>query len=97
MLERMSWVEFVEWMAFYQMEPFGEMRADLRSGIIASTFANCHRDPDKQREPFKASDFMPQFDRKPETRTQDPRSMHQFLMMLKGAQDLKKKRAQGIR
>lgn len=29
--------EFVEWMEFYQMEPFGSARGDMQAGIIAST------------------------------------------------------------
>lgn len=44
-------------MAYYQLEPFGEERDDLRSGIIASTIANANRG--KGQKPFKPSDFMP--------------------------------------
>jgi len=44
-------------MAFYQLEPFGDMRADLRSGVIASTFANANRA--KHARAFSPEDFMP--------------------------------------
>lgn len=57
--------EFAEWMAFDRICPFGDERADLRAGIIASTIANCAAFGKKRT--FKPSDFMPEFDRKPKT------------------------------
>ena len=53
-------VEFAGWMAFYAIEPWGESRADLRMGILASVQANIWRGKDSQ--PFGASDFIPDFD-----------------------------------
>ena len=49
--------ELTEWMAFYQLEPFGDFRSDLRSAIVAATFANAHRTT--QAPPFTPEDFMP--------------------------------------
>ena len=49
--------ELTEWMAFYQLEPFGDMRGDYRSGVVASTFANAHRA--EGVKPFTPEDFMP--------------------------------------
>lgn len=48
--------QFAEWYAFYQIEPFGEERADLRSGIISATLANVYRSEGK---PYLPLDFMP--------------------------------------
>lgn len=48
-------------MVYYELEPFGEERADLRAGIVASTVANVNRDAKKQKKPFAAQDFMPKF------------------------------------
>lgn len=48
----------MEWMAYYTIEPFGEARADLRAGVIASLLANIHRDDKQQREPFEPGDFF---------------------------------------
>lgn len=56
--EKISAEEFAEWVAYFSAEPWGEERADLRSGIIAATVANCHAQGRKQ---FKAEDFMPSF------------------------------------
>jgi hypothetical protein len=63
MLERMSWQEFLEWQEYYGLEPFGEERADLRSGIVASVLANVNRDPKKRSKPFEPTDFMPYYEK----------------------------------
>ena len=49
--------EFTEWQIYEAIEPFGEQRADLRSGIIAATIANVNRG--KGQKAFSATDFMP--------------------------------------
>ena len=72
---------FAEWMAFYQIEPFGEERADLRSAIIASVIANANRDPKVQRQPFTVEDFMPQFDGEREKHRQTPEEQIAILRM----------------
>lgn len=53
-----------EWMALYEIDPWGEQRADLRSGIVASTLANIHRDPKRRASAYKPEDFMPYVERK---------------------------------
>lgn len=52
--------EFAEWMAAYSVEPWGEERADLRAGIIASTTANV-----TAGNKTKPGDFMPDFHSEP--------------------------------
>jgi hypothetical protein len=87
----MSSREFAEWMAYYELEPFGEERADLRSAIVASTVANAHRDPKRRRKPFRPLDFMPRFD---ETkRPKGVESMLNFVEMFNtalGGRDLRR-------
>lgn len=34
---------------------------DLGFGIVASTVANCHRNPKKRRKPYEPADFMPKY------------------------------------
>jgi len=46
--------EFEEWIAFYSFEPWGDERADIRSGVIASTVANVHLGGG-----YSPTDFMP--------------------------------------
>lgn len=58
---RMSSRELAEWMAYDRIEPFGDERADLRSAIVASTFANIHA---RKGKSFAPVDFMP-FTEKP--------------------------------
>lgn len=61
MLCRISSRELTEWMAYCKLEPFGEERSDLRSGIIAATVANSTRSKDARE--YKPQDFMPKFER----------------------------------
>ena len=59
LLAEMDSAELTEWMAYDQVEPFGEWRADLRAGIVASTIANALRG--RGSRPFRPEDFIPQF------------------------------------
>lgn len=59
MLHELRPSELGLWAALWRIEPWGEERADLRSGITASLLANIHRDTKKRPEPFTAEDFMP--------------------------------------
>lgn len=52
--------EFAHWVAYYRIDPFGDERADLRAGIIASTVANVHAT--KKSQQLKPADFMPDFE-----------------------------------
>lgn len=63
-LDEISWEQFQEWMYYKQIEPFGEERADVRSGVaaagIASIVAAAAGVPGGKIK-FKPMDFMPQF------------------------------------
>jgi uncharacterized protein DUF4035 len=48
--------ELAEWALLYRDSPFGEFRADLRSGIVASVVARTQGNTNA-----KPSDFMPYF------------------------------------
>lgn len=61
LLARIDSRELTEWMAYYQIEPFGPERDDLNAGIIASTIANVNRG--KKRKPYRPDDFVPRYDR----------------------------------
>lgn len=60
--------EWALWQAAYRESPWGEERADLGVGIIASTLANCHRAKDAKT--FRPVDFMPYA--QPDTDAQQP-------------------------
>ncbi len=51
--------EFAEWMAYYQIEPFGEMVADIRHGLACALLANVNRDRRTQPTPYVPEDFIP--------------------------------------
>lgn len=51
--------EFAEWMALYRMDPWGEERAYLRAGIVASTIANCAAMFTRSKRRWAPRHFMP--------------------------------------
>lgn len=48
--------ELSEWIAYNNIDPFGNMRGDIQAGIISSTMANLWAD-----EKTKPDDFIPEF------------------------------------
>jgi hypothetical protein len=60
MLQDMRPSELGTWIALYAVDPWGEQRADLRTGILASTMANIHRG--KGSQAFSPADFMPRYE-----------------------------------
>lgn len=70
-LETMPATEFDEWRQYYEIEPFGEWRDDLRTGILAALTANIHRDPKKGRR-YQPKDFIPSFGIPAEKPKRDP-------------------------
>ena len=76
MLDRMGGAEFLAWITFYRLEPFGEIRADARAGIIAATVANTTRQ--KGQNTAVPSDFIPDFEQsQPKKRGQSVQEMMQ--------------------
>ncbi len=58
----MSSSEFAEWIAFFQLQPFGEWRNDYRTATLMALISNVMTRT-KDSDPVKApSDFMEQFD-----------------------------------
>jgi hypothetical protein len=58
-IEEMPSSRLVEYMAMYQVSPWGEDRADLRAGYIAATQYNVTRQ--RGQRALKVSDFLPDF------------------------------------
>ena len=73
--ERMSAREFDLWWALHQQDPIGEVRADVRAGLVASTVANMAGKILKGNKPMSVADFMPF--RKPDLEV-DPDPMAHF-------------------
>lgn len=57
--QRMSSHEFTEWMAYYEIEPFGEQRADLRQALTTAAVHNTIQAQRKNPKWTKPQDFMP--------------------------------------
>lgn len=67
--------ELAEWAAYFHEEPWGEERADLRSGLICAAMANAWRG--KRGRAYKPGDFMPLVQAGRKART--PGEMKRFL------------------
>jgi len=83
MLARMGSKELSEWMAYYRLEPLGELRGDVQMSILAATMANIHRDRKKRSRPFKPAEFMPEFG--PGLKEQDWETQLSMVEMLNAA------------
>jgi len=57
LLANITSYELSEWMAFYSIEPFGEVRADRRAAMIA-----CYVAASAGAKDVKLEDFMLNFD-----------------------------------
>ncbi len=72
-LDQLPEAELNIWQSFYDEQPFGLIRDDLRAGIVAATVANT-----VVKKPMQAFDFMP-FYGKPE---EDENSLLEGVVML---------------
>ena len=75
LLSQLTCTQFLEWQAYYAIEPFGEQREELRHGQKMAQFANHYqRDPKRDPEPYPAIDFMNYTERpeEPEPVVEDP-------------------------
>lgn len=63
MLREISPQQLGEWLAYYQTDPWGEYRADLRMGIVIANVLQALGAKKQGGGSFTAADFMPDFDR----------------------------------
>lgn len=56
MKQRVDAAEYLEWMAFYAIDPWGGHRIDLGAAVVASTIANVNRA--STTPAMKIDDFM---------------------------------------
>lgn len=54
--------ELLDWVTFYQVEPFGQIREEQRAGRIVSAIANSRHNQKKRPRPYKAEDFMAKYE-----------------------------------
>lgn len=72
----MSYSEFVEHLADYQIEPWDEVRGDLQAAQVVCTLANLNRP--RGRRPYAIADCLLRFDR-PSPPPQRPQEVAQHL------------------
>jgi hypothetical protein len=66
MLEQISYPQFLEWYAFSELEPFDEVRADLRTAQITAAIYNVNRDKKKRSRPYTLHEVSLKFGDEPE-------------------------------
>jgi hypothetical protein len=59
---RMSAYEFAEYRAYFSIEPYPEVRADIRNAQLCATVANSTPFRKKGAKPIDPSDFLKPFD-----------------------------------
>lgn len=90
LLNEISSEELTEWMAYAELEPFGEERADLRSATVAAVIANANRDRKKRSRPYRVTDFMPKFGQQ-EQSEEDMLAVAEAWVKALGGKDLREK------
>ena len=94
LLERISSQEMSEWMAFYELEPFGAVRqdrAELLLGQQLQLVANVNRDPKRSRA-FALEDVMPWYKaQRPRQTVKEQLAIVEALNRQFGGDDLRKR------
>lgn len=83
-----------EWLAYYEIEPFGDERADFRSAISATAISNILLKANwKRPKALKVESFMPKFkERKTEPKSpKDLLAKAEIINAAFGGIDLRKK------
>ncbi len=78
----MPYSEFIEWIAYSRIEPFGDERADWRAALVASVDAEVNRGRTKRKKPFQPKDFLLSFEG---PKRQTWQSQLQFVELLNSA------------
>lgn len=80
MLREITWPQFLEWLAYDAVDPFGEERMDARTAQISQTLINLNRR--KHQEPYKLSEIMLPFgDYEPPPPPKQSWQQMKFMMM----------------
>lgn len=71
MLADLSLRELGTWAALWEIDPWGEERADLRNAYTTYVIAETHRHPKVRSTPYKPMDFMPYSQRDAKAKSSD--------------------------
>lgn len=80
----MPYRDFLEWRIYEQIEPFGDRRRDLQTGILAATLYNMWRG--KNDKAKSAKDFMIDWE-KTSQREQTPEDHKRIFTLIRDAQN----------
>lgn len=81
MLREMPSQAFFEWMAYSDLEPWSEERADYRSASVVHAIVNMNRDTKKHPEPIELDKFLLKFGEQEPKRKQTWQEQKAIAMM----------------
>ena len=84
-MDRIDSRELEEWKVFHSISPWGEVRRDIQTALICTTFANSF-----SKTKYKLKDFMLEF-KKPKKKEQSPEQQKTLLQMFCSLWDNPKK------
>ena len=61
MLDEITLAQLVEWQFYSQLEPWDDVRDDIRTAQIVQALVNLNRDSKKHPKPFPIADFILRF------------------------------------
>ena len=71
MLGELSLRELWLWAALWEIDPWGEQRADLRNALTTYVIAETKRNPRRKSTPYRPFDFMPYAQRDEHAKNRD--------------------------
>lgn len=80
MLDEIPWRIWNEWLTFHNLEPFDPMRDDFMIAQLSMLFANAWFRGKEQDRTWTTQDFLPKFDKVPETEKEKTDRLLQFAM-----------------
>ncbi|QDU62173.1 hypothetical protein Pan216_30400 [Planctomycetes bacterium Pan216] len=86
LLRSLDSAELTEWTAYWNLEPWGEEKADYRTGLLASVMCNLWKS--KKGKTYKPEDFMPKTKRRRNWMT-NPKQIWAYLCSALGKPDKK--------
>lgn len=93
-MEVMGSTEFINWQAYYKIDPFGNARRDLRAGLQTAPIINLLAKKGSRR--VKPSDFLMKFSKFAKKKRQSPNVMKAILQAVadkaKVIADIKRKK-----
>lgn len=82
----MPLADFLEWMLYEQVEPFGDRRGDVHAGMVSAAIFNQHRTNHNDKF-WTPPDFMPKWEAEPEKPPQTVEEQLEMMLLIQQVQN----------